>query len=495
MIGKDKVQKTEKECDECGRGVVKICRIHKEHRYCATCYARVFKRRICPKCGNFARLPKNDPEAVCLKCQRNRPCARCGKVEYKIGRITPYGPVCNACAPHFREPEPCELCGRPSLWLSRVTRLDHVYRVCPRCARTDLGTCVACRRHRRLQESPDGRLLCKACLEKGEVSCPKCGEPMPAGYGKQCPRCYWLGLLEKRIRIDCAAFSTPPMVAHFEAFGQWLGRKVGEKKAALTIHRYLQFFMDIEKQWKAIPGFSTLLAHFGTLSLRRVLLPMRWMEECGLVAPVSSAKEEDSDRRRIEVILERFPKGSREATILVGYHKAMVESLKEGKTTLRSIRLGLSPATALLLKAREMKCMTPEQKALDAYLDKTPGQRAAVSGFVRYLRNIHGAEIALPKVDTIKAERNRRRKLELEMLQLMSEGGEGEEFRRRWLSVALAYFHGLPKKVGRMVSSKDIVLDDSGMSVIVDGSSYWIPKPRTQERTNKNSSQYESLSK
>ncbi len=174
-----------------------------------------------------------------------------------------------------------------------------------------------------------------------------------------------------------------------------------------------------------------------------------------------------------------FPNGSRERAILAGYHKVMIESLKAGKTTLRSMRLALSPAAALLLKAKEMKNLPPDQKSLDAYLEKTPGQRAAVSGFVRYLRDIHGAEIALPKADTEKVQRNKRKKLESEMLQLMREGGEGEELKRRWLSLALAYFHGLPKKIGRLVSSKDIVLDDSGMTVIVNGSSYWIPKSIT----------------
>lgn len=477
MIEKDKVQKVQQECDECGRGVAKIWRVHKDHRYCGTCYARVFKRRMCPKCGDFARLPKNDPDAVCLKCQRNKPCARCGKVEYKIGRMTPYGPVCNVCAPHFKEPESCEVCGGLSLWLSRVTRLNHSYRVCPSCARTDHGTCEACRRHRPLQKSPDGRMLCKTCLEKGEISCPKCREPMPAGYGKRCQRCYWTGLLEKRIRMDCAAFSLPQMADHFEEFGQWLGQKVGEKKAAQSIHRYLQFFMDIEKQWKTIPEYGLLLAHFGTQGLRRVLLPMRWMEGKGLIVPDADAKEEDSDSRRIAAILNRFPKESIERSILAGYHKMMIESLKVGKTTLRSIRLALSPASALLIEAKEMKCMPPDQKALDAYIGKVPGQRAAVSGFVRYLRDVHGAKMALPKADIVKADRNRRKKLEEEMLQLMLESEDGEGFRRRWLSVALAYFHGLPKKVGRVADSKDIVHDNSGMTVVVNGSGYWIPKP------------------
>ncbi|BCO27329.1 hypothetical protein MIZ03_2217 [Rhodoferax lithotrophicus] len=45
-------------CDECGKDVAKIWRVHKGHKFCSTCYARVFKRRMCPKCGNFAKLPK-----------------------------------------------------------------------------------------------------------------------------------------------------------------------------------------------------------------------------------------------------------------------------------------------------------------------------------------------------------------------------------------------------------------------------------------------------
>jgi len=51
-------------------------------------------------------------------------------------------------------------------------------------------------------------MLCKTCLEKGEIPCPKCQQAMPAGYGTQCQRCYWGGVLEKRIQMDCAAFSS-----------------------------------------------------------------------------------------------------------------------------------------------------------------------------------------------------------------------------------------------------------------------------------------------
>lgn len=63
---------------------------------------------------------------------------------------------------------------------------------------------------------------------------------------------------------------------HFEAFGHWLMGLMGENKAALTIHRYLSFFMEIERNWKDVPEFAVLLMHFGTTKLRCVQLPMLW---------------------------------------------------------------------------------------------------------------------------------------------------------------------------------------------------------------------------
>ena len=463
-------------CDECGKTVARIWRVYKEHKYCGTCYARVFKRRICPKCGNFARLPKNDNEAICQKCQVAKPCARCGKTDYATGKITSYGPVCNSCASYFREAEPCEICGKPSKRLSRVSRLGHDHRVCPSCARANHGVCQACHHHRLLEQVKDGRMLCKACNEKGEVPCPECGQHMPAGRGKQCEACYWRGLLEKRVVMDCATFSAPVMAEHFRAFGEWIGKEVGWHKAAITLHRYLPFFLDIEKQWKTIPEYALLLKQFGTLCLRRVLLPMRWMQEVGLVVPDGVAQEEDSDQRRIAVTLDKVAKGTKERAILDGYCNELMFDLKEKKTTLRSIRLAMTPAATLLLKGCEMGVVPPDQKALVAYLKKTPGQRAAVSGFVCYLRGIHMIEIVLPKVNPRSAQINRKKRLEAEMLEMMREHGQGDEFRQRWLSVALAYFHELPKRVGVTVLNEQIVANEvGGLTITWNGREYWIP--------------------
>lgn len=275
--------------------------------------------------------------------------------------------------------------------------------------------------------------------------------------------------------MDCAAFSSPEMAAHFETFGRWLRQAVGEHKGALTIHRYLLFFTDIERQWGAIPDYQVLLAHFGAAKLRQVLLPMRWMEETGLVAPDDAAKAEDSDRRRIAATIDKISAGSKERAIIDGYYTSLMEHLKESKTTIRSIRLALSPAAALLLMAGEMERIPPDQDVLDTYLAKTPGQRAAVSGFVRHLREQHGADIALPKVDSDGAHRGRRKALEAEVMALMKQGGDGDKFRRRWLSVALAFFHGLPRKVGKTVPDENVSTSDGGVVVVWANRQYWVP--------------------
>lgn len=463
-------------CDKCGKPSAKIWRAYKGNKYCGTCYARMFKRRMCPQCGNFALLHKDEPDAVCSKCQIAKPCVRCGKTDYQIGKITLYGPVCGACASHFRNPEPCEVCGKPSKRLTRVSRLGHGRRVCPGCARADHGVCGACRRYRLLESAQDGRKLCRACREAGEVSCATCGHSMPAGRGKQCEACYWRGLLEKRVAMNCAVFSVPVMAEHFRAFGEWLGKDVGGQKAAITLCRYLPFFLDIEKQWKFIPEYPVMLKHFGAQRLRRVLLPMRWMQESGLVLPDTAAKEEDSDRRRIAATLHKFGNGTPERNILDGYHKAMITGMKDKETTLRSVRLAMTPAAALLLKGREVKQMPPNQELLNEYLKKTPGQRAAVSGFVRYLRDEYGIEICLPKAG-VEAEKRKKKKLEEEMLALMRTGDEGDRFGRQWLSVALAYFHGLPKKTvtAEVYGNMKPTLDGTGVVLTLNGKEYWLP--------------------
>lgn len=461
-------------CDECGRDMTEAHRTYHGARYCATCYARVFKRRLCPKCGELARLPGDQPDAVCRHCELAKPCVRCRKTKYKIGLVTPYGPVCNACAPHFREPKLCDACGRMSRRLTRVTRLGGEQKLCPQCAHADYATCPACHRYR-LLVTQDGRRLCRACADRGDVRCPSCGKPMPAGRGKLCEACYWTKTCRKRVGMDMAAFSVAAMRDAFGEFGHWLEAEVGAHKAALTVHRYLPFFIEIETCWKRVPAYPQLLEHFSAEGLRRVRLPMRWLGETRGIEPDSEAREADSERRRIEALSSSIPAGSRAAKVFADYRRALMSKLDAGHTSIRSVRLALRPATSLLLAADPDGNSLPDQGAIDRYLLATPGQRAAVTGFIRFL-SLNGAPALVVRVDHKKAQRASRRALEREIMRMARHPEEGEAFERRWIAAGIAYFHGI--RINKCDAREAIVTPGGGgLQVQVGGESYFLPKP------------------
>lgn len=465
-----------KQCDECGKYVEKIKRVYKGHKYCSTCYVRVFKPAECPKCGSQAKLPKNVPDAICSNCEKDKPCARCGKEpKYAIGKMTPYGPVCNACSVYFREAEPCEACGTHSPRLSRVLRQGHGLRLCPKCAQLDHATCNVCRRYKLLSEAADGRMLCKACLEQGEVSCTCCGKPMPAGYGKVCEHCYWTGTAQKRIQMDQAIF-TKEMAEAFGEFGSWLIGIVGPRKAALNIHHYLDLFVEIERQWQCVPAYVELLAHFSAEGLRRVRLPMRWLCEAKGVEPDAEARERESEFRRIVTIVESVPGKSKARSVLASYGSMLRGREQAGKTTLRSIRLAMRPAASLLLACDPIGAKLPDQAALDRYLLGVPGQKAAVQGFLSFLRKEHQIELT-PTTNEKRTRANRRKKLEREIMDMITRGDEVQDEQVRWIVLAMAYFHD--RKISKkqvQQSNVDVVADGAGLRLEIGEERFWLPR-------------------
>lgn len=474
----DSMAPTMMECDECGRSMTKVHRRYQGRNFCATCYARMFKPRPCPKCGKQVRLFRDDPDAVCQRCEHTgKPCVRCGKTKFKIGKLTAYGPACNSCSPYFRESKPCAACGELSSKLSRVSRLGINVAICPKCQKTDHAACSACGKARLLEETDDGRKLCTRCREEGVIPCPTCGETMPAGYGKECEQCYYQQLLGKRTEMNCAAFADAKMSDLFRQFGQWLGNEAGTHKAAITIHRYLDFFREIESQWGAVPAYEVLLGRYGTLALRRKELPMRFLAQRGLVTVNEEAKQEHSDRWRIAAQLERLPAESQARQILEAYQRHLIERVRVETSTIRSVRLAMNPAASLLLEAQSKGRQPPRQDDLANYLANAPGQRAGVSGFVAFLRERYGAELTLPHTRD-HAAKKRRQKLEAQLLVLLQSGGNGKVYARKLLGTALAYFHGLPKCAVK--NDRAIVVQrlegENGVTVRCYGKNYWIPE-------------------
>ncbi len=463
-------------CDECGRTMDKVHRNYKGHRYCSTCYYRVFKHLPCPSCGELVRLPKNIPGAKCRVCENNQPCIRCGKESYKISKITPYGPVCGSCSLYFRAFKICALCGEKSRALSKVSRLNIDIPVCQRCATRDHGTCQACKKYRLLNDSSDGKMLCKKCIAEGVLKCPRCGCDMPAGLGKQCDDCYWRELLHKRIKLSKNAFTTNALKNNYVDFCHWLSERMGHKKASITINRFLHFFIKIESKWGKIPDYPDLMLHFNAKEMRRAWLVIKWMEDKNIIFIDNVLKESCADIRIINNYLYFFKDGTSEHKLINGFYKRLNDKLLKGKTSIRSIRLALTPAIALLKISKKLKLHVPDQNSLIIYLKKSPGQRAAISGFVGYLSSLSMIKLLLPKNNDACLKKTKDKSLELELIKAVRNSNDSVVLDRQLLSLALAYFHGLPKSIGKKIKNKDIeIVIDKGVKILWESKAYWVP--------------------
>lgn len=456
-------------CDECGRRVEKLTRRHKGHGYCATCYARVFKIRSCSKCHALARLHNKEVNAICRRCERTQNCTRCGKSDIAIGKITTYGPVCNACSAHFREARPCPLCGRACKRLSRLARLNSDLQVCTRCQRMDHGTCALCHRHRILQKNKEGQQICQTCLQKGIIPCAVCKQAMPAGFGKRCESCYWKNLLAKRIEIACAAFAQPAHSEKLRQFGNWLEQTTGKKKAAITLNRYLSFFIKLSSLDKP----NELPAHLSIKQIKENRLPLRFLEEIGYLTISQAARKNLAEQERIRALLTA-PTSDQARVILEHYHAKLIVRLAEGKVSLSSIRLALRPAASLMQRAR--KASLPSQADLNAYLNETPGQRAALTGFICFLNEAFKANLVLPKRGT-RPTLSSHKELEEELIKLLRSEQKSEKHRQLVIKVALSYFHHIPTKLAEKMatSARLIKTGIQAWAVLYEGRHYWLP--------------------
>jgi hypothetical protein len=294
---------------------------------------------------------------------------------------------------------------------------------------------------------------------------------MPAGRGNACHECTWKATYLKRLQLDEAGLSSSRFVLLFREFGTWLSDQVPPQKAAQSIHGYFPFFYEMEKQWGKIPTYPQLLIHFTAEGLRRVRLPMRWLSETAQVVVDAKERENASDLRRIEAIVASLPTGTPASTVLAGYKNGLQAKIVAGRTSIRTVRLSLRPAASLLKCGDENGVQLPDQSALDRYLLTSPGQKASLTGFVMFMNKRYDTGLVI-RLDKPRTQSQRRRKLEVELAALLAQEVRDEGFKNQWISVSLAFFHGLAR---RNLKNATVVTEDSGFLIGWNGKTYWVP--------------------
>lgn len=146
--------------------------------------------------------------------------------------------------------------------------------------------------------------------------------------------------------------------------------------------------------------------------------------------------------------------------------------------SLKSIRLALTPTVALLKDVQLSQGQNLSQVDLDRYLSRVPGQRAAISGFIGFLRKRDKLEFAWPpKIENAKAQERLKRGQELQLVMLLTTGGSGVVYAKKLIGTALAYFHGVKKNMIKKANRirVDVSTDRSGVTVFIDELACWLP--------------------
>lgn len=473
---------TESLCNGCNKSISKFKKRYKGKKYCDTCYARIFKKRICPCCGMFARLPKNDDQAICNDCIKKQPCIRCNLTDKPIGKITEYGLVCNSCSVHFRDLKRCERCNTPSKKLTKISRFDDDLRVCPKCATRDYGTCPSCYKHRLLELDENGIKICKKCKNNEKKPCLVCNTMIAAGCSDICNTCYWYENLWKKHNQNRNLFEDLFLKKQYEDYTLWLSTQVGVHKAALYLNKHTHFFIKTEMFWKdSLPSASQLLMKLRARGLRKFELIMQWLDEVHGIQVTSISKRNCSENDQIMTLIESLSPSSLAYRVITVYKQKLDAKMHQGFTSVRSIRLAIKPAVALMLCSGESDQTLPNLENIKAYLTLYPGQAAALTGFINFLNDEYDTNINYNSIKKSRLIKDViKQKLENELMKMIC--GEQDFDKLTWVKKGLQYFHDISYQRALGVKANMIVEVQDGYNISYKNHNYWLPKEIRFER-------------
>ena len=468
--------KIEQVCNGCEKSVTQIKKRYKGLKYCSTCYARLFKKSLCPKCGLSARLPKHDNQAICNQCIKKQPCIRCNLLNKPIGKLTEYGFVCNSCSVYFREIERCERCNVQSQKLTKVSRFNDDLRVCPKCSTRDYETCSSCHKYRLLESDENGKKLCKKCRVLPNKPCLECKILISAGCADLCDHCYWRKNLWIKFNQNIHLFESSFLKKQYENYVHWLATSVGEHQAALYLNKHTHFFIKTEVLWTdTIPDADQLLQILRASGLRKFELVVQWLDQIHGVKILPVNKKECSEIDQAKRLIKQLPNPSLAFDIVSAYKKKLDAKMAQGRTTARSVRLAIKPAVALMLTIDHKHNLLPDLRSIKAYLAQYTGQAAALTGFINFLNDHYDTNIdyiSLKKSSFINDAS--KKKLEQDLLKIMGTDHAVDVI--AWVRKSLQYFHNMSNQKVIGVKAEMITEEQDGYTVLYCNQSYWLPK-------------------
>lgn len=458
-------------CDSCGELLTNWDYRYRGKHYCRKCYDIDFSLQICTVCGRQRKISIDLKVPICKTCQvKDKPCIRCGKIEYTNGKITPDGPVCNSCSKYFREPKQCMSCGTFSISVSNRNLSNGITKqVCRSCYNKTLSICYRCGKQRKTYTyDENAHPICEICATEGERECSQCGKPFPAGKGKICGDCIYENTLQQKIRFGSRALSFY-MSDLYVQFADWLKQRRGVLFAAVHLNRYLPYISKLDElaeRLGRIPVYSEVVAELTVAITRANLLVTLFMNQEKIILIDRKVQEEYANIDMIARYCKRFEEGTWTQKAIDGYLKKL-ES-KSAKTSIRSIRLAVGSAANFVSYAECLGELRINTSVLYGYLWKYPGQRSSITGFVNYINWQYHLNLEMPewKHPELLSPQKGRMQLKQLLIDLLRSPMQSEEYQNKLIRTAIAYLHGVDIPENVYLGIEDIKLAKNGGCLI-----------------------------
>lgn len=438
------------ECDQCGRNMDKAHRIHQGGSYCSICYPRIFPARQCTVCGKTARAHKEEAVPICRGCRlADRTCIRCHKPTPRGALRVGDGIACGSCARYFKPSGSCNFCERPSLRLSALSSAPEIGRVCEKCRRDHVAaTCACCGKHRTVYfQGIDRSPYCRICAADPAARhhCPDCGVEV-GGLGEA--PCFTCSIKRSNIRKVLAAeelLQTEAVRRLTREFYSWMDSRGDASKFAAGASRYVTYLAKLDSALAAGSdelGNGVLIKTFSTEELRRMGMLAQHLAETGLLTADGDQRRTNSEIRLIEQKLEEAKRQSWGGDV-VKYHAYMRDG-RERKLLDRSVRFYLNAAISLMKFTKKTTVRSLVQADVDRYLRHTPGARASLSPFLRYVEMVAGVSVKV--ISRKKSSSTKRAKIReiAELLRLVTSEETSWPARRGCFARMLALLYARP---------------------------------------------------
>jgi hypothetical protein len=272
-------------------------------------------------------------------------------------------------------------------------------------------------------------------------------------------------------------FRLEPVRQAFSSYVSWAVAHTDAKRLCLALVRHAEFFTTLDQHPDAVWDEAFVLRVFGTSRLRKYELPIRWLQDQHALALTPQAKQENAEIQTSRKLVQSLPVGSVGGSVLQAFFDELHARVDKGSIKVRTMRMALRPAVSLLLTASPEGVEMPNQAALNDMLRSTPGQRAAVSTFLGFLKTRYAIALVAHQSASHRLARTRE-KLGAQLAEIANSIRRDAKARLLWDVTALRYFHRLTRvhalEIVKTATRKAL---PDGDELHVESQTFWLPRP------------------